>query len=125
MSDSTIDDHFAEGLYPVHGLMNHSCQPNGMISNSGFVLQTRALKDVLKGDEITMSFVKINWPSTRRQRALMLRRGRLCTCESCIANGQVDDGGMEVGTSLGSSNTGWLTSTGAPNMFQLSLPDRM
>ncbi|POM79746.1 Hypothetical protein PHPALM_2513, partial [Phytophthora palmivora] len=61
----------AVGLFPICGLINHSCQPNCTWSNGGdSVMEVRALRDITKGEEITLSYIDIDKERSERRTEL-------------------------------------------------------
>lgn len=72
------------GLFPICGLINHSCQPNSTWSNAGNgVMEVRALRDLNEGEEITLSYIDIDQDRSERRRALEETKHFFCECERC------------------------------------------
>ncbi|KAK7588103.1 hypothetical protein V9T40_005348 [Parthenolecanium corni] len=72
-------------LYPVHSLMNHSCDPNTFSVNHKDSIVCYAIQPIKKGDQI---FTFYNWTYTRFDK--MFRTNRLlfeyfftCQCDAC------------------------------------------
>jgi SET domain len=99
------------GVFSLGALLNHSCQPNAVISYcsekdfmeregegwtgsekdppcgfEGQIVQViRALRDIKKGEEICHSFVELALPLEHRQQQLSSSYDFVCTCELCTA----------------------------------------
>ena len=56
------------GLYPLGAAVNHSCRPNCMQGFRGSRIQFRALREILPGEEVTISYVEL--AATRQVRPL-------------------------------------------------------
>lgn len=63
--------------------MNHSCDPNATVVFDGPKLSLRALTDILKGDEITITYIDPSYPFHRRQDLLKHRYFFTCACQKC------------------------------------------
>ncbi|MCJ1480264.1 hypothetical protein MMC06_000419 [Schaereria dolodes] len=73
-------------LDPVAALMNHSCNPNAVVSFNGSCLSIRALSPIPKDTEIMISYIDITNPIPMRQTELQTRYFFTCVCPEC-ANG--------------------------------------
>ncbi|ETO85256.1 hypothetical protein F442_00940 [Phytophthora nicotianae P10297] len=74
----------AVGLFPICGLINHSCQPNCTWSNAGeSIMEVRALRDIKEGEEITLSYIDIDKERSERQKELRDTKHFDCQCERC------------------------------------------
>mmetsp|Transcript_1604 Transcript_1604/g.4862 ORF Transcript_1604/g.4862 Transcript_1604/m.4862 type:complete len:706 (-) Transcript_1604:57-2174(-) len=74
---------FGHGLYPLASFINHSCEPNAIISFDGNKLVVRALENIPRGTEITIAYVELYAPLDVRRDALLSRKGFLCRCSRC------------------------------------------
>ncbi|CAH0483102.1 unnamed protein product [Peronospora belbahrii] len=84
--DALDDNHLvaAVGLFPVCGLINHSCQPNCTWSNAGdSILEVRALRDIEEGEELTLSYIDIDVERHERRKELRDTKHFDCFCERC------------------------------------------
>jgi len=88
---------FGEGVYPCAALLNHSCAPNcilryefGRKVGSKFqlpILQIVACRNIVKGEELTHSYVDLALPTVERRARLIGTHGFECKCIRCQKNG--------------------------------------
>ena len=86
-----------KGLYPMMAMLNHACNFNvhhsfpqcgagylGAGTASPFVLESRAIRTIEEGDEVSGSY--IDTFQSRRQRAYLLQGGYIfqCACARCV-----------------------------------------
>lgn len=72
------------GLFPIMGLINHSCAPNCGWSNAGDgAVALHALRDLKEGEEITLSYIDIDKERSERRRELQETKHFDCACERC------------------------------------------
>ncbi|KAF2451651.1 SET domain-containing protein [Karstenula rhodostoma CBS 690.94] len=74
-------------LFPQVSRINHACQPN---ANAKFIPRTllmeiRALRDIPPGQEITISYGKVDLKYAERQRLYNENWGFKCTCNLCAS----------------------------------------
>lgn len=72
------------GLFPVMGLVNHSCAPNCGWSNAGDgSVAVHALRDLEEGEEITLSYIDVDKERAVRRQELRETKHFDCHCERC------------------------------------------
>jgi len=83
----TSIDTFGSALYETTRLFNHSCIPNCCNYNDTINIYIRALRDIKKGEELTISyFGLIQDNQLLFHRNLRLRFGFICKCSMCTQN---------------------------------------
>lgn len=72
------------GLYPVAGLMNHTCVPNTRHSyNDDYQMAVKAVKSIRAGCEILTSYTGTLWGTPARRTHLYKTKHFLCKCDRC------------------------------------------
>jgi len=71
------------GLFPLAGMMSHSCRPNAMytIENGRLFFQT--IHPIEAGQELTHSYVNTSLPAAQKRTILQETFGFVCQCPSC------------------------------------------
>ena len=72
-------------LFPTVALLNHSCTPNAsveFVSGDG-TATLLAMKDLDRGEELSISYVPVTWSTAERQAALLKRYDFTCRCVAC------------------------------------------
>ncbi|KAK0716092.1 hypothetical protein B0H67DRAFT_601447 [Lasiosphaeris hirsuta] len=79
-------DREGKGLYPEIARLNHACDPNAFprFTRSDLAMRAVATRDILPGEEITISYIPLGMPTTHRLRSLA-NWGFNCTCALCTA----------------------------------------
>ena len=74
------------GIYPVHGLLNHSCNPNIDLCFYGNKMVARAISNIQKGEEICLDYgvTYFTHPKATRAQILKLQYYFDCNCEACV-----------------------------------------
>ncbi|KAH6621604.1 hypothetical protein B0J18DRAFT_399699 [Chaetomium sp. MPI-SDFR-AT-0129] len=74
-------------LFPKIARMNHACKPSAVTRFNSTTLSNTAMafRDILPGEEITISYSTFGLPSTIRQQNLLSGWGFTCTCDLCTA----------------------------------------
>lgn len=74
----------AAGLYVIQSCCNHSCIPNCCVENGADACITlRAERPIAPGEELTIAYVPLGLPQSRRQELLNNYRF-VCDCTRCI-----------------------------------------
>lgn len=73
-------------LYAVANTLNHSCLPNVMAvcSHNSHRLTLIALRDIIKGEELTISYIDESAPFSERQKQLKEYYKFDCDCKKCL-----------------------------------------
>ncbi|XP_073484122.1 histone-lysine N-methyltransferase SMYD3 [Aquarana catesbeiana] len=90
ISDGEMQD-VGVGLYPSMSLLNHSCDPNCVIVFEGTCLQLRSVKKILKGEELTISYIDVKMPTHLRQVQLQRQYSFTCDCHCCLSKDKDED----------------------------------
>ncbi|KAH8149607.1 uncharacterized protein LAJ45_06237 [Morchella importuna] len=70
---------------PLASLMNHSCDPNSVMVFDGRTVSVRALREIAKDEEITISYIDNTNPTSRRRSELQGRYFFTCSCQKCVS----------------------------------------
>ena len=77
-----------QALFPLLCLVNHSCEPSATTRYSSWkgrtMVRVEALRDVKKGEELSVSYVDETEPFAKRAKALAAY-GFACACALCVA----------------------------------------
>ncbi|XP_063773876.1 histone-lysine N-methyltransferase SMYD3 isoform X2 [Pseudophryne corroboree] len=87
------------GVYPSMSLLNHSCDPNCVIVFEGTCLHLRTVKEIAKGEELTISYIDVKMPSHLRQMQFQRQYCFTCDCSRCLTKDKDEDmlaGGEEA-----------------------------
>ncbi|KAL1660765.1 hypothetical protein GGF50DRAFT_106030 [Schizophyllum commune] len=71
--------------------VNHSCSPNARytFNKPTFTSRLRAVRDIKAGEEITITYSRLDVPSAERQKDLA-PYGFVCTCDACRGGAESD-----------------------------------
>ncbi|KAK0728850.1 hypothetical protein B0T26DRAFT_739060 [Lasiosphaeria miniovina] len=80
----TVNGRDAKGLYPEIARLNHACDPNayGRFTKTDLALSAVATRDIVPGEEITISYLPLGMPTAYRARGLANWNFN-CTCTLC------------------------------------------
>ncbi|OQR99236.1 hypothetical protein ACHHYP_07157 [Achlya hypogyna] len=71
-------------MFPLAGLVNHSCDPNCTWSNAGdSIVAVKATRFIPCGEEIALTYIDTNQSRDVRQRELRATKHFDCRCERC------------------------------------------
>ncbi|KAK4183002.1 hypothetical protein QBC35DRAFT_545094 [Podospora australis] len=72
-------------VFPEISRMNHACNPNALtrFNETDLSNKVTAFRDILPGEEITISYTPFNLPSQSRRPRLLRGWGFNCTCSLC------------------------------------------
>ncbi|KAK9510191.1 hypothetical protein O3M35_005028 [Rhynocoris fuscipes] len=75
------------GLYPLAGMMNHSCSPNTerlfTTEDEVPMMSVVATVDIAKDTEITTAYCPLLWSTPTRRKFLFITKEFLCYCPRC------------------------------------------
>uniref|UniRef100_H2TAT1 [histone H3]-lysine(4) N-trimethyltransferase n=1 Tax=Takifugu rubripes TaxID=31033 RepID=H2TAT1_TAKRU len=84
----TIEDeelsHLGSAIFPDVALMNHSCNPNVIVTYKGTVAEVRAVQELNPGDEILNSYIDLLYPTEDRKERLLDSYFFTCLCSECF-----------------------------------------
>jgi SET and MYND domain-containing protein len=76
------------GVYPQGAILNHSCDPNCILTYEGSQQVIRTIQPVKDGDELHHSYTDICEPTSIRQEHLQMIYGFQCECDRCRGIGK-------------------------------------
>ncbi|KAK0213433.1 SET domain-containing protein [Desarmillaria ectypa] len=73
------------GIFPLLSRANHDCTPNShyFFNFSSFTGEFRATRNILRGDEVTISYTHVLAPRALRQAHLRGNYSFICSCVAC------------------------------------------
>jgi SET domain len=86
VSDYDLSSISGIGLYALAAAINHSCNPNCCQTfdlSTSAALSIRALRNIEKGEEITIAYIDVGKPTWWRRKELQKAYGFLCSCNRC------------------------------------------
>jgi SET domain len=86
VSDYDLSSISGIGLYALAAAINHSCNPNCCQTfdlSTSAALSIRALRNIEKGEEITIAYIDVGKPTWWRRNELQKAYGFLCSCNRC------------------------------------------
>jgi hypothetical protein len=95
INDNLITDEGATtpvglGLSIPLSSLNHSCRPNTYPVFKGKVVESRVMRDIAAGEEVTISYTIEDKPKPERHQ-LLARREFICKCDRCEAGDTPDE----------------------------------
>ncbi|KAL4623900.1 N-lysine methyltransferase SMYD2-A-like isoform X1 [Arapaima gigas] len=95
----TIEDeelsHLGSAVFPDVALMNHSCNPNVIVTYKGTMAEVRAVQEIKPGEEIFTSYIDLLYPTEDRNERLKDSYFFTCECQECITKSK-DKAKMEI-----------------------------
>jgi hypothetical protein len=85
---SSNQNQFDQGLFNFMSMFNHSCCPNVLWIFINSIIIAIALRDILPGEELTISYICVNDFVIKRRDDLK-QRGFSCNCHRCEREGEV------------------------------------
>lgn len=72
------------GLYPLAAFLNHCCVPNARhYFNKNGEMIIKAAESISKGEEITLTYTDLFWPTSLRRKYLKMTKDFECSCVRC------------------------------------------
>ncbi|KAI9357371.1 hypothetical protein DFJ73DRAFT_206763 [Zopfochytrium polystomum] len=90
-------DPYAEGLFLLGSLPNHSCAPSAVVVYDGRRQTVRAARPLAVGDPVTVTYVDAMTPRDKRRKELAAAYGFWCTCTVCAAPDVLAPAGSALG----------------------------
>ncbi|XP_060789515.1 N-lysine methyltransferase SMYD2-A isoform X2 [Neoarius graeffei] len=95
----TIEDeelsHLGSAVFPDVALMNHSCNPNVIVTYKGTVAEVHAVQKISPGEEIFNSYIDLLYSTEDRNERLKDSYFFTCDCTECITKSK-DKAKMEI-----------------------------
>ncbi|KAF2682099.1 SET domain-containing protein [Lentithecium fluviatile CBS 122367] len=87
INDDGVEDSYL-CLFPEVARINHACRPNAhaRFIPKTLLMEIKALRDIKPGEEITISYGKVDMKHSDRQKLYKDGWGFTCTCELCTAD---------------------------------------
>ncbi|XP_027015566.1 N-lysine methyltransferase SMYD2-A isoform X2 [Tachysurus fulvidraco] len=102
----TIEDeelsHLGSAVFPDVALMNHSCNPNAIVTYKGTVAEVRAVQKISPGDEIFNSYIDLLYSTEDRKERLEQSYFFNCDCTECTTKSK-DAAKLEIHQNLSSA----------------------
>ena len=86
ISDDELKETVGSGLYLSASALNHSCEPNCIITFVGSRLKVTALKRIELNEEPLISYIELICAKTERQEQLQRLYYFKCECQRCSSN---------------------------------------
>lgn len=78
------NSNFGAGLFPIFGLLSHSCVPNAVFSSIGHGrMALRAIRPIKANGEIAVSYVDLFQSRQQRRMELFQTKHFMCQCARC------------------------------------------
>ncbi|KAL7686399.1 putative SET domain, Zinc finger, MYND-type, tetratricopeptide-like helical domain superfamily [Plasmopara halstedii] len=85
ITENVTHESIGIGLFPHGSVFNHDCDPNCIVSFKDREMLVHVVKDVEKGQELTLSYIDVMQSSKMRQKELKESYFFECTCARCLA----------------------------------------
>ena len=70
-------------IYPMYCLFNHNCDPTAIHDDRSGAMTIHARRNIPKGAEISLTYVKIELPEAVRREQVKAHIGKICECARC------------------------------------------
>jgi len=77
----------AESAFPIGSLFNHSCRPNATLYYHEGRQIVRAMRDIARDEEVTITYTDVMNARSTRQKLLQEKYKFECQCERCLETG--------------------------------------
>jgi hypothetical protein len=86
--DVVIDGVNQQALFPEIAMLNHDCRPNAayFFDEEMMTHYVHAIRDIIPGEEITITYIDNEKDRTTRMSRLEKNRGCKCSCAACTAH---------------------------------------
>jgi hypothetical protein len=85
ISDAELN-YIGVGLYPTLSFVNHSCDPNCVISFKHKSAVLKAVRPISPGDELSISYIDLTESTSSRRHTLQEAFYFHCNCPRCLSN---------------------------------------